>query len=147
MLEFTEAQTLSEKATCLEIRRVVFIGGQNVPEERERADENENCRHFLATQNGQAIATLRLTPLGAEAKIERMAVLEEARGQKVGEQFLLYLEEYLIKENTIKTLTLNAQEHAVAFYQKAGFQKQGERFIDANIPHYRMEKSLGSAPE
>jgi len=38
---------------------------------------------------------------------------------------------------------LHAQVHAVAFYEKAGFQVQGAVFDEAGIPHLRMRRSLG----
>jgi predicted GNAT family N-acyltransferase len=36
--------------------------------------------------------------------------------------------------------SLNAQEYAVTFYKRLGFQVIGEPFLDANIVHYTMER-------
>lgn len=35
---------------------------------------------------------------------------------------------------------LNAQRHALGFYERAGFVSEGNEFIEAGIPHYRMTR-------
>ena len=40
-------------------------------------------------------------------------------------------------------VTLNAQVHAVPFYERHGFKAEGELFDEAGIPHRRMQKALG----
>ena len=41
-----------------------------------------------------------------------------------------------------KTLRLEAQDYAIPFYEKLGFTVVGEGFLDANIPHHAMEKTV-----
>ena len=38
---------------------------------------------------------------------------------------------------------LASQEEAVPFYQALGYRAFGERFMDAGIPHFWMDKALG----
>ena len=142
MLSFKEISSEKEKATCLEIRRVVFIEGQGVPLERERRDEDKACRHFMAIDEEKALGTLRVICEGDSAKVQRMAVLAEAQGKGVGAKMLAFVLDELTKEDSLKRAILGSQEHAIAFYQKAGFQIIGEPFIDAGITHYLMEKPL-----
>ncbi|MFX7732026.1 GNAT family N-acetyltransferase, partial [Acinetobacter baumannii] len=41
---------------------------------------------------------------------------------------------------------LNAQVHAEGFYQRHGFAREGEQFMEAGIPHITMRARLqGSA--
>jgi predicted GNAT family N-acyltransferase len=37
---------------------------------------------------------------------------------------------------------LAAQKHAVQFYQKLGFQTEGEDFVEVGIPHIMMRRHL-----
>jgi predicted GNAT family N-acyltransferase len=41
-----------------------------------------------------------------------------------------------------RRLILDAQVHAVAFYENLGYAPYGEVFMEAGIPHRRMEKDL-----
>ncbi|WP_328716331.1 GNAT family N-acetyltransferase [Halomonas elongata] len=122
-----------------EIRRVVFIEEQQVPEDEEWDGRDDKCRHFLALDAaGKALGTARLLPDG---HIGRVAVLEEARGRGVG----LALMEAAIasaRRRGDATVALSAQTHALAFYERLGFHAHGETFLDAGIPHRNMTLSL-----
>ena len=39
-------------------------------------------------------------------------------------------------------LTLGAQDTAQDFYKKLGYEVVGEGFLDAEMPHHRMDKKL-----
>jgi predicted GNAT family N-acyltransferase len=41
-------------------------------------------------------------------------------------------------------VVLSAQTHAEAFYTRAGFERVGEEFEEAGIPHIEMRKRLGA---
>ncbi|MFM9269906.1 GNAT family N-acetyltransferase [Halomonas elongata] len=122
-----------------EIRRVVFIEEQQVPEDEEWDGRDDECRHFLALDAaGKALGTARLLPDG---HIGRVAVLEEARGRGVG----LALMEAAIASAHRRgdtSVALAAQTHALAFYERLGFHAHGETFLDAGIPHRNMTLSL-----
>ena len=59
--------TADEIAVCIEIRRVVFVLGQDVPEELEVDGLDPTCTHFLAAVDGEPAGTarLRITDNGA----------------------------------------------------------------------------------
>ncbi|MFZ9239158.1 MAG: GNAT family N-acetyltransferase, partial [Burkholderiaceae bacterium] len=46
------------------------------------------------------------------------------------------------KREQFNELVLHAQTHALAFYTKHGFQIEGDEFLEAGIPHYRMRLKL-----
>jgi predicted GNAT family N-acyltransferase len=118
------------------IRECVFIREQGVPEELEWDGLDAECIHLLAeTGQGDAIGTVRLL---ADGHIGRMAVLKEWRGKGVGRALLLRTIA-LARDRGLHRVVLNAQTTALGFYQKAGFKASGGEFMDAGIPHYRME--------
>jgi len=118
------------------IRECVFIREQGVPEDMEWDGLDAECIHLLAkTAQGDAIGTVRLL---ADGHIGRMAVLKEWRGKGVGRALLLRTIE-LARDMGLRRVVLNAQTTALGFYEKAGFTASGGEFMDAGIPHYRME--------
>lgn len=117
------------------VRETVFVHEQRVPVELEWDGIDMNCLHLLAVDSAKnAIATARLLPNGV---IGRMAVLREWRGRGVGGALLLRLLEEA-KKREVQQVTLNAQQYASGFYAKFGFQTTGKEFMDAGIPHIRM---------
>lgn len=119
-----------------EVREAVFMREQGVSAGLEWDGLDESCQHVLAiNKNGGAIACGRIT---AQGKIGRMAVLPNWRGKKVGSAVL----EALLEEARRKKLpnvVLDAQTQVAGFYQRFGFVEVGEIFMDANMPHIKMQ--------
>jgi predicted GNAT family N-acyltransferase len=84
------------------------------------------------------IGTARLLPDG---QIGRMAVLPEWRSHGIGSVLLEKLIE-IAREHGLKQVKLDAQDHAISFYEQHGFTIEGEEFLDAGIPHRRMIMAL-----
>lgn len=119
---------------CLAIRRVVFVDEQSVPEHIEIDGEDPDCRQFLATQDGRPIGTARLKSISDGVKIQRVAVLREARGAGVGRALM----QAMIDAAPHGWIVLDAQTAALGFYEDFGFIAEGEEFLDAGIRHLRM---------
>ena len=123
------------------VRRIVFIKEQHVPEALELDELDPVCHHVLITDAGnQPIATGRVGPDG---RIGRMAVLKEYRGQGIGSALLVALLEYARQEH-YAGVHLHAQITAISFYEKHGFMVAGEQFMDAGIPHKNMTLNTAS---
>jgi predicted GNAT family N-acyltransferase len=129
-------------ADCLRIRIAVFVEEQNVPLSAEHDELDATALHFLALDQHQAVATARvvLKDAGATAKIGRVAVLRASRGQGIGAALMAAIEASAAL-SSIKTFTLDAQRHAETFYQALGYTSIGDSFMEADIPHIRMEKT------
>lgn len=116
------------------IREAVFVVEQNVPVELEWDGLDPACIHAIAWVGGEPVGTARLLDDG---HIGRMAVLEQWRGQGIGSQLLQTLIA-IARERGMRKCALNAQTHALAFYQRHGFVAEGDEFDDAGIPHRHM---------
>ena len=123
------------------IRRQVFQFEQGVSPELEFDGEDECAIHFLAYQGAKAIGTARIRQLTKDmkpvAKIERVAVLAEYRGQGIGQRLMEVAIAYL-HQNKITDIKINAQLHAQAFYERLGFSPRGSSFEEAGIAHIEM---------
>lgn len=117
------------------IRRIVFIEEQQVPEELELDELDPVCHHVLVTDvDNKPVATGRID---SDGRIGRMAVLKEYRGQGIGSALLVALLDYA-GQKQYAGVHLHAQVTAIPFYEKHGFMADGEKFMDAGIPHRNM---------
>ena len=118
------------------IRYEVFVIGQNCPEELEWEFEEEST-HFLLIENDIPLASARHRKTEKGYKLERFAVLSEARGKGFGMLILKAILEDIKESNELKYM--HAQEQVIPFYEKVGFEKSGNIFEEAGIMHYKME--------
>ncbi|PJK01218.1 GNAT family N-acetyltransferase [Lysobacteraceae bacterium NML91-0213] len=137
--QVTRADWARDHPELLQVRAVVFIEEQGVPEALERDDEDAGSTHVIARDaGGRAIGTARLTP---QRRIGRMAVLRDCRGRGVGHSLL----EALLREARAQGLAevaLHAQVDAIGFYTRHGFVPEGARFDEAGIEHQTMRRAL-----
>jgi predicted GNAT family N-acyltransferase len=122
---------------CMALRIEVFVHEQNVPEEEERDELDPVARHFLAQQDGVPVGTLRLVGKSPDVtKITRVAVRRAARGQGIGVALMQAAE----AAAATGILALDAQTHALRFYERLGYAPEGAEFMEAGIPHLHMTK-------
>lgn len=143
-VQIFEVTNESQKQQALQIRKIVFVEEQHVPEslELDEYDTHSETSHWLLTVNKQPIGTARFRPYQLQTiKIERVAILQEARGQGYGEALMRAMEAQARVRGFIKA-RLNAQIQALAFYEKLNYLPIGERFEEAGILHQTMEKDI-----
>ncbi|UCH47427.1 MAG: GNAT family N-acetyltransferase [Betaproteobacteria bacterium] len=117
------------------IREAVFVHEQKVPAELEWDGLDPDCAHVIAyADSDKAVATGRLLPDG---HIGRIAVLKSWRRRGVGSRVLQALIE-IARAKGMANCALNAQTHALSFYERYGFIAEGEEFDEAGIPHQHM---------
>ncbi len=131
-------------ASCFALRRAVFIDEQAVPEADEVDGEDETCTHILATLNGTPIGTARFQLKNGSVKIQRVCISGEHRGKNFGADLIRFIVNHVETTGSAKRLFLGSQTHAVPFYEKLGFTQYGPEYLDAGIPHYDMERHIGT---
>lgn len=120
------------------IRTAVFVHEQAIPAELEADADDLVSQHVLACYDGQYVGTGRLTPAG---RIGRVAVARPIRRRGVGFCVMQRLLE-VAKQNRHPEVFLAAQYHAIEFYEKLGFQTEGDIFMELGILHVMMRKPL-----
>jgi predicted GNAT family N-acyltransferase len=116
------------------IRKEVFVIGQNVPLELE-VSNNETAVHFLALIDNIPAGAARYRRTENGYKLERFAVLQQYRNQKIGEALVKTVLKELPAEAMIY---LHAQIDAANLYFRNGFVQVGDEFEEANIKHIKM---------
>lgn len=130
-----------QKADAFQVRRIVFVDEQLVPENLELDEHDERAIHFVGYENDEPIAAARLRFEEKHGKLERICVKKEFRGKSLGKQIIYSMEEY-IKKQKYHLSKLNAQTHAESFYNTLGYETISGEFMDAGIPHVTMVKRL-----
>jgi predicted GNAT family N-acyltransferase len=138
------------------IRQQVFQVEQGVDAALEFDGLDEAATHLLAYPTPPIetapiatplpIATARIRTLSKQlAKIERVAVLAEYRGWGIGKAMMIAAIDHIAQQG-IPEIKINAQTQVQGFYQKLGFEPQGDVFDEAGIPHIDMRKQVTQSP-
>jgi len=89
------------------------------------------------------VGAARLRPKDPDAaavgKVERVAVLAAAREAGVGRALMDALEAHG-RERGFDRFLLHSQTHAAGFYASLGYERRGDEFEEAGIPHVEMTK-------
>lgn len=142
-LTLIEVREPGELQRAFAIRKRVFVDEQGVDEALEIDSHEAASRHLLALSGDLPVGTLRvrLVEAGRVAKIERVAVLSEARGLRVGRALMVEALD-LARAAGARTARLHAQVQAQAFYRRLGFASEGAAFIEDGLPHVVMTRPL-----
>ncbi len=125
------------------IRDEVFVQEQQVAAEEEYDKYDATANHYLAYGKDKvACGTARWRETEKGVKLERFAVLAPHRGQGAGaailQRMLIDIDE---SEEANQLVYLHAQITAIPFYERFGFNKEGNEFDECNIKHYKMVRT------
>lgn len=94
---------------------------------------------FSEDENGRVRSYLRMFPKAGESGTMQMGrILTVDRGIGLGKELMRAAMDYAEKELGITQFHMNSQEHAAGFYEKLGFVRTSDLFIEAGIPHVEM---------
>jgi predicted GNAT family N-acyltransferase len=148
--------TEADLADALSVRHAVFVAEQGVPADRERDgfDALGAALHLVARDGDRAVGAARLRAddekgepgtgglTGAtRAKLERVAVLPDRRGEGVG-RALTERAAAVARDHGVERVVLHAQRRVEDFYAALGYRRVGDEFEEAGIPHVRMVRDL-----
>jgi ribosomal protein S18 acetylase RimI-like enzyme len=74
-------------------------------------------------------------------RLRQMAVLNALQGKGIG-RALMNFAENIARDRGYKIVKMHARNNSIGFYEKVGYKKKGDEFIEVTIPHYVMEKLL-----
>ena len=118
------------------IRRDVFIKGQNVPEKLEMDGLDKETDQFIVLLDNKPIGCARIKS-NEYAKLERIAILKPFRNNGYGSKLTNFLINYCEKQK-ISHIYLHSQIYIADFYKKHGFIEIGKPFYEAGIKHIKM---------
>lgn len=109
------------------------------PEERPA---EAKLRHLGAFDGERLVGCLMLEDKGeGRVKMRQVAVDFEHQRRGVGSR-LVEFSERVARDAGFREMVLNARETAVPFYERHGYEKHGEPFVEVTVPHFAMSKPL-----
>jgi predicted GNAT family N-acyltransferase len=125
------------------IRTEVFVHEQKCLPSEEFDELDAVAQHYLLFENELAVATGRFRKTDKGIKIERIATLNQYRGKGYATVLINHLME-VAQDNyeDVQQFYLHAQVSVKPLYEKLGFTAYGNTFIEADIVHQAMEKTI-----
>lgn len=109
---------------------------------QEELDEEKNNIHIGCFDDDKLEGCCMLVPLdNSTIQLRQMAVLSGLQGKGIG-KVLMQFAENISRDRGYKKIIMHARKTAIGFYEKSGYTKTGNEFLEVTIPHYAMEKSL-----
>ena len=122
-----------QKAGIYYVRTQAMVLGFQMPLEIEFADDKPQDQYVLVSEGNQPISACRIRKVDdTTGKIERVATLEEYRGQHYGTDEILESEKWL-KEQGVNKILINSREAVLGFYEKLGY-----------VPDYAQRSGSGT---
>ena len=139
-ITFKTFDKLPEKA--MYIRTIVFVDEQGFVDEFDESD-NESI-HIVMCIDEKAVGTARIVYLNEHNSyaVGRFAILKEYRNQGLGRQLMKYVEDEVVKRFGHIKIGVSSQERASKFYEKVGYKRTDETYLDQYCPHVWMIKEL-----
>ena len=135
--------TNKELHDIFRLRIDIFVVEQNCPYPEIDGKDTKSL-HLMYKENSEIVAYSRILPPGVsynEASIGRVIVSNSHRGIGLGYELI----EQAIKAsitNYSGPIKISAQAHLEKFYACAGFMKISDVYLEDNIPHIDMLRSL-----
>lgn len=142
MVYAKKVETEKEYKDAINIRRKVFVEEQDVPLHLELDEHDAEAVHFVVYDEDTPFGAGRIRVIEPGiGKVERVCILPDYRGQKLGNLIMQCMEDYSVSAGITK-LKLNAQSQAITFYEKRNYTINSPEFLEAGIPHRAMEKQI-----
>ena len=120
----------------------VFVEEQKITEQ-DFDNIDKVCYHLFAMDQDRVIAYCRIIPEGITYKqpsIGRVLVLKEYRKKALAEKMMKIAIEFITENLKGKSIVLSAQQYIVPLYEKLGFKKISEPYMEVSIPHIKMKR-------
>jgi len=146
-MNFCIKQVLSsaELEKCLEIRKKVFIEEKNVPPEIENDKFDcicEECEHFIVYYGNSPVGTVRMRFIDENTvKLQRFCFIKEYRGLGLGSKTVDFIESRYKSLGKSK-IVIEAKYSVSPFYEKCGYRKVSDIFLEVGVEHVNMEKDI-----
>lgn len=132
--------TITELYQILRLRSEVFVVEQDCVYQ-DVDDKDQIGLHLFISDENKVVAYTRLFSPGLyfeSASIGRVVVASENRKDGLGNE-LMDASIKAIQENfNTSKITISAQTYLQKFYESHGFIKEGNEYLEDEIPHIRM---------
>lgn len=128
----------------LALRSLVFVVEQDCPYQDPDGLDAASWHLLGRDGSGHLVAYLRVVDAGAkydEPSIGRVVTAPEARGTGLGRVLFAEGLARCLAAWPGRGVRINAQAHLKRFYAGFGFVREGEPYLEDNIPHLQMARA------
>lgn len=136
-----EELSLNDFHDLLQLRINVFVVEQNCPYPELDNKDKVSIHVFGRNEKNQIVAVARIVPPGVsydEVSIGRVVSSNKDRQTGLGIQLMNFTIENIEERFGKVPIRISAQEYLKSFYEKFGFNKVSESYLEDNIPHIEM---------
>lgn len=106
------------------------------------ASESDSFHLAAFDQEGHILGCLMLTPhADGEIQMRQVAVRPAMQGTGLG-RALVGEAERKAREQGFTPMMLHARDKAIGFYERLGYSREGDLFVEVGIVHQQMSKSI-----
>lgn len=135
--------TNRELYEILRAREAVFVVEQNCPYYDIDGLDYPSLHMFYKDEDGSVQACLRIFEKVDEPGTMQIGrVVTVARGIGLGGKILHRAVEWVRENGNATGIYLEAQQYAIGYYAKEGFQVTSDPFLEDGIPHVQMRLNL-----
>lgn len=136
--------TSPDYAEVFELREEILRKPLGMSLKNEDLSRDHTDVIFTGKVDGKIIACLMLHHKDADRlQLRQMAVYTQWQGSGYGRKLVQAAEEFG-KQKGYKKMILHARKEATGFYESMGYAIHGDSFTEIGIPHFIMEKQIGS---
>ncbi len=123
----------------MQLRIEVFVVEQDCPyQDLDGLDEVGT--HLWLEEDNEVVSYLRINPPKTrfdEVSFGRIVTKQSARKKGLSEAIILKALEIVVKED-LGPVRISAQSYLKKYYEKFGFSKTSEEYLEDDIPHIEM---------
>ena len=131
----------AELYQIVQLRIAVFIIEQDCPYP-DLDDMDQDAQHLWIEDAGEIVCYLRVNPAGSrfsEPSLGRIVTKKSHRNRGLAEKLIKKAID-LVCEKESRAIRISAQCYLEKYYEKFGFIKASEEYLEDNIPHIEMLK-------
>ena len=133
----------AELYQIIQLRIAVFVVEQNCPYP-DLDDKDQEAQHMWIEDAGEMVCYLRINPAGsrfAEPSLGRIVTKKSHRNHGLAEVLIKQAID-LVCEKESRPIRISAQCYLEKYYEKFGFFKASEEYLEDDIPHIEMLKDV-----
>jgi len=136
--------TVDELYEALKLRCEIFVIEQNC-NYQDMDGKDKKSWHLMGYDNNVLRAYARILPHNIsypEASIGRVVVAKDFRGRNAGKELMDEAIKQTKRLCNTNEIVIGAQQYLLKFYGDLGFVKEGEMYLEDDIPHIKMRLKL-----
>ena len=133
----------AELYQIIQLRIAIFIVEQNCPYP-DLDDMDQDAQHMWIEDAGEIVCYLRVNPAGSrftEPSLGRIVTKKSHRNHGLAEKLIKKAID-LVCEKESKAIRISAQCYLEKYYEKFGFIKASEEYLEDDIPHIEMLRNV-----